>query len=98
MLLSLQLTSSWALLLQIEEVTRLLHKHGALSFWDYAGGGPYMDIKMTNPKDPELNIDAVYLSPHKFIGAAGGTPGVLVAKRCLFTNDVPTLAGGGTVR
>ena len=57
-----------------------------------------MDIKMTNLEDPDASLDAVFLSPHKFIGAAGGTPGVLVAKRCLFTNKVPTLAGGGTVR
>jgi hypothetical protein len=40
--------------------------------------------------------DAVFISPHKFIGGPG-TPGVLVAKRALFTNPVPTVPGGGTV-
>ena len=60
--------------------------------------GPYVDIRVTNSENAEYNLDAVFLSPHKFVGAAGGTPGVLVAKRCLFSNDIPTFAGGGTVK
>ena len=40
--------------------------------------------------------DAVFLSPHKFIGGPG-TPGVLIAKRHLFKNTVPAEPGGGTV-
>jgi hypothetical protein len=40
--------------------------------------------------------DAIFLSPHKFIGGPG-TPGLLVARRELFTNRVPTEVGGGTV-
>jgi hypothetical protein len=40
--------------------------------------------------------DAVFLSPHKFIGGPG-TPGVLVAKKHLFKNAVPAVPGGGTV-
>jgi hypothetical protein len=40
--------------------------------------------------------DAVFLSPHKFVGGPG-TPGVLVAKRHLFQNRVPAVPGGGTV-
>jgi len=40
--------------------------------------------------------DAVFLSPHKFIGGPG-TPGVLVVRRELLTNRVPTVPGGGTV-
>jgi hypothetical protein len=38
----------------------------------------------------------VFISPHKFIGGPG-TPGVLVARRDLFRNRVPTMPGGGTV-
>ena len=87
---------------QTEAITRLLHKYGALSFWDYAGGGAYMPIKMTDASDPDRNPDAVFLSPHKFIGGAGGTPGVLVAKRAVLKggsagHGKPTFAGGGTV-
>ncbi len=84
------------------KITSLLHRHGALSFWDFAAAGPYVDIDM-NPEDEEgapdahlCRIDAIFLSPHKFIGGPG-TPGVLVAKRHLFTNTVPSFPGGGTV-
>jgi selenocysteine lyase/cysteine desulfurase len=81
-------------------IASLLHAHGALSFWDFAAAAPYVQIDM-NPRegvDPKLAYkDAVFLSPHKFIGGPG-TPGVLVAKRALFTNRVPVVPGGGTVR
>jgi hypothetical protein len=40
--------------------------------------------------------DAVFISPHKFVGGPG-TPGVLVARRQLLTNRVPDVVGGGTV-
>jgi len=80
----------------VRAVTAMLHAHGALAFWDYAAAGPYVKIDMTPADDPALAIDAIFLSPHKFIGGPG-TPGVLVAKRTLFANRVPTMPGGGTV-
>jgi selenocysteine lyase/cysteine desulfurase len=70
-------------------ITALLHQHGALSFWDYAAAGPYVAIEMAAK-------DAVFLSPHKFIGGPQ-TPGVLVVKRQLLRNSVPAVPGGGTV-
>ncbi len=81
-------------------VSTLLHKNGALAFWDFAAAAPYVQIEM-NPKyeGPDAGLaykDAIFLSPHKFIGGPG-TPGVLVAKRALFTNRVPSVPGGGTV-
>ncbi|MBI4818988.1 MAG: aminotransferase class V-fold PLP-dependent enzyme [Deltaproteobacteria bacterium] len=77
-------------------IATLLHRHGALSFWDFAAAGPYIDVEM-NPTDDRLAYkDAIFLSPHKFIGGPG-TPGVLVAKRELFKNRVPAVPGGGTV-
>lgn len=80
-------------------VARLLHKHGALSFWDFAAAGPYVRIEMNlggDESDALAYKDAVFLSPHKFIGGPG-TPGLLVAKRHLFKNRVPAVPGGGTV-
>jgi selenocysteine lyase/cysteine desulfurase len=81
-------------------IAALLHRHGALSFWDFAAAGPYVRIDMGptgDGPDAELTYkDAVFLSPHKFIGGPG-TPGVLVARRELFRNRVPTVPGGGTV-
>jgi selenocysteine lyase/cysteine desulfurase len=77
-------------------ITRLLHEHGALALWDYAAGGPYVDIDMNPGGDPAAAKDAVFLSPHKFIGGPG-TPGVLVVRRELLANRVPDVVGGGTV-
>jgi hypothetical protein len=48
------------------------------------------------PDDALAAKDAIFLSPHKFVGGPG-TPGVLVAKRALFRDRVPTVPGGGTI-
>jgi selenocysteine lyase/cysteine desulfurase len=77
-------------------ISRLLHEHGALSFFDFAAAAPYVAIEMDPPGDPLAAKDAVFISPHKFIGGPG-TPGVLVARRDLFRNRVPSMPGGGTV-
>jgi selenocysteine lyase/cysteine desulfurase len=79
-------------------VAALLHEHGALSFWDYAAAAPYVEIDMYQRAsgNPLAYADAIFLSPHKFIGGPS-TPGVLVARRELLTNRVPAVPGGGTV-
>ena len=77
-------------------IAHLLHEHGALSFWDFAAAAPYVAIEMDPPDDPLAYKDAIFISPHKFIGGPG-TPGVLIARRELFRNRVPTVPGGGTV-
>jgi selenocysteine lyase/cysteine desulfurase len=78
-------------------VARLLHAHGALSFWDYAAAGPYLPIRMAESRPGAGDHkDAVFLSPHKFPGGPQ-TPGVLVVRRELVRNAVPTAPGGGTV-
>ncbi len=79
-------------------VSQLLHEHGALAFWDYAAAAPYVDIDMMPRCDehPLAYKDAIFLSPHKFIGGPG-TPGVLIVRRELLTNTVPDTVGGGTV-
>ena len=65
----------------------ILHKHGAFVCWDFAAAAPYVQIEM-NMKDEQedghlVYKDAVFISPHKFIGGPG-TPGILVAKKELF--------------
>jgi selenocysteine lyase/cysteine desulfurase len=79
-------------------ISSMLHRHGALSFWDFAAAAPYIDIEMYGPAsaDPLCYKDAIFLSPHKFIGGPS-TPGVLVVRRQLLTNRVPDVPGGGTV-
>ena len=78
-------------------ISTVLHRHGALSFWDFAAAGPYVDIEMRSPATHGLDYkDAVFISPHKFIGGPQ-TPGVLVARTDLLHNPVPSVPGGGTV-
>lgn len=79
-------------------ISSMLHRHGALSFWDFAAAAPYIDIDMYGPAstDPLCYKDAIFLSPHKFVGGPS-TPGVLVVRRELLTNRVPDVPGGGTV-
>ncbi|MEZ4361453.1 MAG: aminotransferase class V-fold PLP-dependent enzyme [Kofleriaceae bacterium] len=81
-------------------IAALLHRHGAYSFWDFAAAGPYVELEMnvcpTKSSEPGCYKDAIFISPHKFIGGPG-TPGILVAKRHLFRNKVPACPGGGTV-
>jgi selenocysteine lyase/cysteine desulfurase len=80
-----------------EAVSRLLHSRGALSLWDYAAAGPYVPIRMAaSQPGAGDHKDAVFLSPHKFPGGPQ-TPGVLVVRRDLVRNAVPTVPGGGTV-
>ncbi|HEY7077470.1 MAG TPA: aminotransferase class V-fold PLP-dependent enzyme [Solirubrobacteraceae bacterium] len=73
----------------VDAVAAVLRRHGALACFDYAAAGPYLPIDMSGK-------DAIFLSPHKFPGGPG-TPGVLVAKRGLFANRVPSVPGGGTI-
>jgi len=84
----------------VRSISVLLHRYGALSFWDFAAAGPYVDVDMSpSASGPDAHLaykDAIYLSPHKFIGGPG-TPGLLVARKELFVNRVPAVPGGGTV-
>ena len=77
------------ILSDVAGISALLHRHGALAFWDYAAAAPYVSLSMDG-------IDAMFLSPHKLIGGPS-TPGVLVVRRSLLTNRVPDVPGGGTV-
>lgn len=87
----------------VDRIAATLHRHGALAFFDYATGAPYMSMDM-NPSPSEqyptpslLAKDAIFLSPHKMIGGVG-TPGVLVVKKHLInTENAPSRSGGGTV-
>ncbi len=79
----------------VGKVARILHRGGAYACFDYAAAGPYVPIDM-HPRVEEERLDAVYLSPHKFIGGPQGS-GVLVAHRALFRSRTPERPGGGTV-
>ncbi len=77
------------------ELAKIIHKEGGYCFVDFACSAPYTKIDM-HPSDPEEKLDAIFFSPHKFLGGPG-TPGVLVFDSKLYHNKVPDLPGGGTV-
>ncbi len=75
-------------------VTRVLNAAGALTVWDMACGAPYLPLSM---RPGGASVDAMVLSPHKFVGGPGAS-GVLVARRGACVTTRPVHPGGGTVR
>jgi selenocysteine lyase/cysteine desulfurase len=79
----------------IYEVAKILHKHGAIACFDFAACAPYVKIDMNH--DSESYFDAIFLSPHKFLGGPG-TSGILVFNQDIYCTKLPpTVAAGGTV-
>jgi len=78
------------------DVARMMHRHNGVCFVDFACSGPYIDIDMHPSDDPEAWLDAIFMSPHKFLGGPGAS-GVLVFNNSLYKNLVPDCPGGGTV-
>ena len=77
------------------ELAEIMHKHGGLAFVDFAASAPYVDINM-HPTNPMQALDAIFFSPHKFLGGPGGS-GVVIFNKTLYNNEVPDQPGGGTV-
>ena len=77
------------------EVAQLMHQHNGVCFVDFACSGPYVAIDM-HPQAPDGYLDAIFFSPHKFLGGPG-TSGVLIFNKNLYKNNVPDCPGGGTV-
>jgi selenocysteine lyase/cysteine desulfurase len=84
----------------IREIAKLLHKHNALACFDYAASAPYVKIDMNPPKekdDEDPSIDAIFISPHKFLGGPGSS-GVLIFNEKIYHKELaPSVGGGGTV-
>lgn len=85
------------LLTDVRAIASLLHAHGAVAVFDYAASAPYVKIDV-GPTSEGANdwLDAVVMSPHKFLGGPG-SPGLLLFHRSLYQRQSPTTAGGGTV-
>ena len=82
----------------VHAIARLLHAHDAIACFDYAASAPYVQIDM-NPRseDGDASLDAVFISPHKYLGGPGSS-GVLVFNKRLYQEQLPpTVAAGGTV-
>jgi selenocysteine lyase/cysteine desulfurase len=79
----------------VYETARILHRHGALACFDFAASAPYVAIDMN--RDAESYFDAIYLSPHKFLGGPGSA-GILLFNSRIYRLDLPpTFGAGGTV-
>ena len=79
----------------VYDVARICHRHNVEVFFDFAAVAPYAEIDMN--KDGKSYFDAVFFSPHKFLGGPGSS-GILVVHERLYRRDLPpTTAGGGTV-
>jgi selenocysteine lyase/cysteine desulfurase len=77
------------------QMARIMHEHGGVAFIDFAASAPYDEINM-HPEDPLEKLDAIFFSPHKFLGGPGSS-GVLVFDSSLYNNKTPDQPGGGTV-
>jgi len=77
------------------QMAELMHEHGGVCFVDFAASAPYVDIDM-HPANPKQALDAIFFSPHKFLGGPGSS-GVLIFNKALYQNRVPDHPGGGTV-
>jgi selenocysteine lyase/cysteine desulfurase len=80
---------------QYHEIAKIIHANNGLCFVDFACSAPYVDIDM-HPEDKDAYLDAIFFSPHKFLGGPA-TSGVLIFNKKLYKNVVPDNPGGGTV-
>ncbi len=78
------------------ELARIMHENNGYCFVDFAASAPYVDINM-HPADKMERLDAIFFSPHKFLGGPGSA-GVLIFDKELYKNDTPDAPGGGTVK
>ncbi len=77
------------------QLAKIIHNAGGYCFIDFACAAPYVDINM-HPEDEDERLDAIFFSPHKFLGGPG-TPGIMVFNSKLYKNKIPDNPGGGTV-
>ncbi len=85
---------------EVHRIASLLHRYGAIACFDYAACAPYVTIDM-NPEpsgeEDDPSIDAIFISPHKFLGGPGAS-GILVFNQRIYHRELPpSVSGGGTV-
>ena len=77
------------------QIAEIMHLNNGLCFVDFACSGPYEKIDM-HPENKLQKLDAIFLSPHKFLGGPG-TSGIVIFCKSLYHNEIPDHPGGGTV-
>jgi selenocysteine lyase/cysteine desulfurase len=77
------------------QLAKVMHEEQGLCFIDFAASAPYVAMNM-HPEDPMEKLDAIFFSPHKFLGGPGSS-GIMIFDSSLYHNLVPDQPGGGTV-
>lgn len=77
------------------ELAKVMHQNGGICVVDFAASAPYLDVNM-HPENPEVRLDAILFSPHKFLGP--GTCGVLIFNKKLYNTSCPDVPEGGNVK
>ena len=84
----------------VRKIASLLHQYDAIACFDFAACAPYVEIDMNPaPRSPEEDpsIDALFISPHKFLGGPGSS-GILVFNERIYDRELPpSVSAGGTV-
>jgi len=78
------------------ELAKIMHEFNGLCFIDFAASAPYVEIDMHPKDDPMKSLDAIFFSPHKFLGGPGSS-GILIFNKNIYHNQIPDQPGGGTV-
>ncbi len=78
------------------ELAEIMHEHNGYCFVDFAASAPYVSMDM-HPENKKQHLDAIFFSPHKFLGGPG-TCGVLVFNKNLYNAKCPDNPGGGNVK
>ena len=78
------------------ELAEIMHEHNGYCFVDFAASAPYVKMDM-HPANRMQQLDALFFSPHKFLGGPGSA-GVLIFNKELYKNQIPDSPGGGTVK
>ena len=76
-------------------IAQIMHEAGGYCFVDFSASAPYVAIDM-HPADEGAALDAIFFSPHKFLGGPGSA-GVLIFNKKLYKKGVPDHPGGGVV-
>lgn len=77
------------------QMAEIMHRHGGYCFVDFAAAAPYVKMDM-HPAKAAQRLDAIFFSPHKFLGGPGAS-GVMLLNKELYRSRVPDHPGGGTV-
>jgi selenocysteine lyase/cysteine desulfurase len=77
------------------EMAEIIHEFDRLCFVDFSASAAYVDINM-HPENDAQRLDAIFFSPHKFLGGPGSS-GVIIFNKKLYQNKIPDHPGGGTV-